>query len=172
MEKWFFERQAKHSSNGARRRGMARRGMKLTLEVDKWEMGWDAMYLRWAYWGAEHAHGLCALFPLFYCPQKVRNGNCDRWCKGELIPKKSSLSGWSGVPSHKCMRVRNSFKSDDLLFKRTVFNSDYVSKRSNMIHNPVSPWNFWFLYSWKFQLQKLLGHIHWHIWHYNIRLKY
>ena len=72
---------------------MERHGMDITLDMDKWEMGWVWIYLGLAGRGAERAHGLCALFPLLSCQQKVRNGNCERGCEGRLIPKKSSLSG-------------------------------------------------------------------------------
>ena len=103
---------------------MAQRSVELTLAVDKWDMGWGDMSLGWAGWGAEHAHGLCLLLPFFCCPacpQKVRNGNCERGCEGKSIPKKSSLSGWRGVPSHKRARVQNNFKIEYLLLKRKVF---------------------------------------------------
>ena len=50
------------------KRGIVRRGVELTLAVDKWDMGWVAMSLGWASWGAESAHSICATFPLFCCP--------------------------------------------------------------------------------------------------------
>ena len=38
-------------------------------------------------WGRERSWALHD-FPLvlLYCPRKVRNGNCERGCKGKLIP--------------------------------------------------------------------------------------
>ena len=71
MEKIFCETKGKKSSSGARRRGMVRRDVEITLVVDKWEMGWGDMPLGWAGWGAERAHGLFTPLPLFSCPQKV-----------------------------------------------------------------------------------------------------
>ena len=72
---------------------MARHGVELTLEVDKYEMGWVSMYMWWVGWGEERAHGLCKLVSLLSCPEKVRDGNCERGCEGKLIPKKSILNG-------------------------------------------------------------------------------
>ena len=54
------------------------------------------------------------------CPPKVRNVNCEQRCKGKSIPNKSSLSGWKGVPSHKCARVNNNSKSEILLLEQKV----------------------------------------------------
>ena len=76
MEKRFREMQGRHSSSGARGREMARRGVELTLAVDKWDMVWGAMSWGWAGWGAERAHGICAPFHLFRC-ENGRNGNSD-----------------------------------------------------------------------------------------------
>ena len=75
--------------------GAARRGTYLGGGY-KWEMGGGVVYLGWTVCGAERAHGLCALLPLlFFLPVKSENinGNCERGCKGMLIPKKSSLIG-------------------------------------------------------------------------------
>ena len=46
--------------------------MKLILAGDKWDMGWGAMSLGWARWGAERAHGLCMTFSSSCCP------DCDK----------------------------------------------------------------------------------------------
>ena len=121
MEKWFLETKGKHSSSGAWRHIMARSGVWITLEVDKWEMMRVSMSLGWVGWVAGRAHGICAIHPLLSCSRKVRNGNCEGGCKGKLIPKKSSLSGWRGVPSYKRARVHNNFKSEDLLLKWKVY---------------------------------------------------
>ena len=43
MEKRFRETQGRHYSSGVRQREMARRGVELTSEVDKWETVWGAM---------------------------------------------------------------------------------------------------------------------------------
>ena len=48
------------------------------------------------------------------------NGNCKRRCERNSIPKKSSLSGWRGVPSHKRAREHDNFKSEDLLFLKSI----------------------------------------------------
>ena len=63
-----------------------------TLAGDKWEVGGGGG----TGWGAERAHGNCAPPPLLFCTsclRKVRNLNFEQGCKGQLIPKKSSLSG-------------------------------------------------------------------------------
>ena len=44
---------------------MLRRGMVITLAGYELEMGRGAMYLGWAGWGAERAHGIFLTFPLF-----------------------------------------------------------------------------------------------------------
>ena len=43
MNKLFWIMQGKHSSRGKRRHIMARRGVELTLKVNKQEMGWVSM---------------------------------------------------------------------------------------------------------------------------------
>ena len=110
---------------------MARRDVELTLAGDTWEVGCGAMYMVWEGWGAGRAHGLCAPFPLLCCPAcplKVRNDNCERGCEEKLIQKKSSLSGWKGVPSHKRARVHNNLKSEDLILKRKVSVIEYIKQ--------------------------------------------
>ena len=79
----FSETQGKHSSGGARRCKMVRRGVNLTMAVDKWDMGWGEMSLWWEGWVAESAHGICAHFPLLCCPtrKKLRNGKFEQGCK-------------------------------------------------------------------------------------------
>ena len=96
------------------------------------------MSLGWAGLVAELAHALCAPFHMFPCPQKVRKGNCERGCKGEFIPKKSSLSGWRGVPSHKYTRVHNNFKSEDLILERKV-HSFKLSYRNRYAYGKIEP---------------------------------
>ena len=116
-EKWFHETKGKYSPSGERRWGMTQGGVDLILTVDKWEMGWDEMSLVWAGQVAERAHGLCAPFPLLPFLRKVRNGTCEWGWDGNLIMKKSSISGSRGAPSHKYMRVHNNLKSEDLLLE-------------------------------------------------------
>ena len=67
----------------------------------------------------KRARGICATFHLVAVTAKSENGNrnCER---GPLIPKNSILSSLGGVPSHKCVRVHNNLKIDDLLLKRKV----------------------------------------------------
>ena len=96
MQKLFHETQGTYSSIGVRQHGMARRGVELALEVDKYEMGWVSMSLVWTGWGAELAHGLYALFSLLPCLQKVRNGNYERGCKGKLISKEVESTWLNG----------------------------------------------------------------------------
>ena len=47
-------------------------GVELTLAVDNWDMGWEAMSLGWAGWGAYRARGICTPFPLLYCPTRKK----------------------------------------------------------------------------------------------------
>ena len=42
--------------------------MELAFAVDKWDMGWGTISLVCEGWGAEHAHVICAPFPLLCCP--------------------------------------------------------------------------------------------------------
>ena len=49
---------------------MAWRGMETNLVVDMCWMGWVAMTLGWEGWGDKSAHGICAPFHLFYCPDQ------------------------------------------------------------------------------------------------------
>ena len=55
---------------------MARRDVEITLAVDNWEISWGAMSQGWEFWGAEHAHGLCVPFPLFYFPVYLKS---EKW---------------------------------------------------------------------------------------------
>ena len=41
------------------------------------------IYMGWEGWGEERDNGLCVNLPLLNCE---RNGNCERGCKGKLIP--------------------------------------------------------------------------------------
>ena len=68
----FREAQGKDSSSGAPQREMAWHDVKLTFAGDKWEMGWGTMYLGWAGWLAESAHGICTHFPFFCCPARKK----------------------------------------------------------------------------------------------------
>ena len=67
-----------------------------------------------------------------------RKSNCERGCLGKSIPKKSSLSGWRGVPSHKRTRVHNNFKTEHLLLEWKVGGSDLSWIRSRSKN--VSSW--------------------------------
>ena len=87
MEKLFSKTKGTHSFSGARRRGIEKRCVELTLEVDKWEMGWGKMSLGREDWGAEHTHGLCALSSFLSCPQKLKNGNCEQGCEEILFQR-------------------------------------------------------------------------------------
>ena len=49
-----------------------------------------------------------------------RNGNCEQRCEGKSIPKKLSLSGLRGFPSHKRARVHNHFNSECLILEQKV----------------------------------------------------
>ena len=51
---------------------MAQCGVEITLEVDKWEVGWGDISLGWEGWGAERANGIFAPFPLLCCPAREK----------------------------------------------------------------------------------------------------
>ena len=85
MEKIFCEMQGKHSYSVARRHGMTRSSVNLTLTVDKWYMGWGEISLGWPGCGEESICGKFTPFPLFCCPQKFINGNCERGCEVKSI---------------------------------------------------------------------------------------
>ena len=66
-------------------------------------------------------HGFPYLgFCIYYFLQQLEFLMVDRGCE-----RKSSLSGWRGVPSYKRARVHNNSKSEHLLLKQKVWeNSD------------------------------------------------
>ena len=70
IEKIFREMQGKFSSRCARRHRMARHSVDITLEVYRWYMDWGKMFLGCSGWVAEHAHMICAPFPLCFCPER------------------------------------------------------------------------------------------------------
>ena len=67
MEKLSRETKVKTFSSGARRHGMVRLCVEITVVVNNWEMGWGAMSIVWISWGVDFAHGIYAPFPLFCC---------------------------------------------------------------------------------------------------------
>ena len=80
----------------------------------------------WCLWGGQFEEQSAiigsAQIPFCYVVLPMKSGNCDQGCKGKLIPRKSGLSEWKVVPSHKCARVHNNFKSEHLLLEKNVHN--------------------------------------------------
>ena len=117
MEKSFCETQGRHSSRGAPRREIARRSAELTLVVDKCVYGVGRNVMGVGRLGRGARSWDLRAFPLVMMQkwEKWKLWYCERGYK-----RKSSRSGWRGVPSYKRARVHNNSKSEDLLLKRKV----------------------------------------------------
>ena len=75
-----------------------------------------AMSRWWGGWVVERADGRCDFsLVLLSCLQKMEIWRVEQGCE-----RKSSQSGWRGVPSHKHTRLHNNFKIEDLIIKRKV----------------------------------------------------